>query len=47
MCLPSAFKDRDSHIDLPKGCQTLNGVEALTNLDAPERLTRLRVTRVP
>ena len=29
MCLPAAIKDRDSHIDLPKGCQTLNGVEAL------------------
>jgi LCP family protein required for cell wall assembly len=29
MCLPKAIKDRDSHIDLPKGCQTLNGVEAL------------------
>ena len=23
MCLPKAIKDRDSHIDLPKGCQTL------------------------
>ncbi|HJY46392.1 MAG TPA: LCP family protein [Propionibacteriaceae bacterium] len=29
MCLPNAIKDRDSHIDLPKGCQTLNGPEAL------------------
>jgi LCP family protein required for cell wall assembly len=29
MCLPSAIKDRDSHIDLPKGCQTLSGVDAL------------------
>src|SRR5215216_3990379 len=29
MCLPSAINDRDSHIDLPKGCQTLNGTEAL------------------
>jgi LCP family protein required for cell wall assembly len=29
MCLPKAIKDRDSHIDLPKGCQTLNGTEAL------------------
>jgi LCP family protein required for cell wall assembly len=29
MCLPAAIKDKDSHIDLPKGCQTLNGVEAL------------------
>ena len=29
MCLPTAIKDRDSHIDLPKGCQTLNGVKAL------------------
>jgi LCP family protein required for cell wall assembly len=29
MCLPKAIKDRDSHIDLPKGCQTLSGVEAL------------------
>jgi LCP family protein required for cell wall assembly len=29
MCLPSAIKDRDSHIDLPKGCQTLSGTEAL------------------
>ena len=29
MCLPNAIKDRDSHIDLPKGCQTLNGTEAL------------------
>ena len=29
MCLPKAIKDHDSHIDLPKGCQTLSGVEAL------------------
>jgi LCP family protein required for cell wall assembly len=29
MCLPKAIKDRDSHIDLPKGCQTLSGVDAL------------------
>jgi LCP family protein required for cell wall assembly len=29
MCLPKAIKDRDSHIDLPKGCQTLTGVDAL------------------
>ena len=29
MCLPKAIKDRDSHIDLSKGCQTLSGVEAL------------------
>jgi LCP family protein required for cell wall assembly len=29
MCLPSAINDRDSHIDLPKGCQTLSGTEAL------------------
>ena len=26
MCLPNAIKDRDSHLDLPKGCQTLSGV---------------------
>jgi LCP family protein required for cell wall assembly len=29
MCLPNAINDRDSHIDLPKGCQNLSGVEAL------------------
>ena len=29
MCLPNAIKDRDSHLDLPKGCQNLSGVEAL------------------
>jgi LCP family protein required for cell wall assembly len=29
MCLPSAIKDRDSNVDLPKGCQTLSGTEAL------------------
>jgi LCP family protein required for cell wall assembly len=29
MCLPKAINDRDSHIDLAKGCQTLSGVEAL------------------
>ena len=29
MCLPKAIKDRDSHLDLPKGCQTLDGVNAL------------------
>ena len=28
MCLPNAIKDRDSHLDLPKGCQTLSGAEA-------------------
>ncbi len=29
MCLPNAINDRDSHIDLRKGCQTLSGTEAL------------------
>ena len=29
MCLPSAIKDKDSHIDLPKGCQNLDGKNAL------------------
>ncbi|MDF2748120.1 MAG: LytR family regulatory protein [Propionibacteriaceae bacterium] len=29
MCLPSAIKDRDSHLNLKKGCQTLDGVNAL------------------
>jgi len=29
MCLPEKIKDRDSHIDLPKGCQTLAGTDAL------------------
>jgi LCP family protein required for cell wall assembly len=29
MCLPKAIKDKDSHINLPKGCQTLNGTNAL------------------
>jgi LCP family protein required for cell wall assembly len=29
MCLPKAIKDQDSHIDLPKGCQTLSGTDAL------------------
>jgi LCP family protein required for cell wall assembly len=29
MCLPDAIKDRDSNLDLPKGCQTLAGADAL------------------
>jgi LCP family protein required for cell wall assembly len=29
MCLPEAIKDRDSNLDLPKGCQILNGANAL------------------
>ncbi len=29
MCLPAAIKDRDSNLDLPKGCQVLNGANAL------------------
>jgi anionic cell wall polymer biosynthesis LytR-Cps2A-Psr (LCP) family protein len=29
MCVPKAIQDRDSKLDLPKGCQTLSGVEAL------------------
>lgn len=29
MCLPQAIKDKDSHLNLPKGCQTLNGTTAL------------------
>ncbi|HEY0240242.1 MAG TPA: LCP family protein [Friedmanniella sp.] len=29
MCLPAAIKDQDSHIDLKKGCQTLDGTTAL------------------
>src|SRR5215207_5983618 len=28
-CLPSAIKNRDSHLNLKKGCQTLDGVNAL------------------
>ncbi|MPZ74733.1 MAG: hypothetical protein GEU74_16220 [Nitriliruptorales bacterium] len=29
MCLKEPIKDRDAHIDLPKGCQRLNGKESL------------------
>lgn len=29
MCLPKAIKDKDSHLDLPKGCQNLDGKNAL------------------
>jgi len=29
MCLPKAIEDRDSHLDLPKGCQNLDGANAL------------------
>jgi LCP family protein required for cell wall assembly len=29
MCLPKAIKDSDAHLDLPKGCQTLEGADAL------------------
>ena len=29
MCLPAAIKDRDSHLNLPKGCQNLSGTDAL------------------
>lgn len=29
MCIPAAIKDRDSHLDLKKGCQTLDGATAL------------------
>lgn len=29
MCLPKAIKDKNSHIDLPKGCQELDGTNAL------------------
>jgi LCP family protein required for cell wall assembly len=29
MCLPKAMKDKDAHIDLPAGCQELNGTNAL------------------
>ena len=29
MCLPKAIKDKNAHINLPKGCQTLSGVDAL------------------
>ncbi|TCC20630.1 LCP family protein [Kribbella sindirgiensis] len=29
MCLPKAMKDKDAHIDLPAGCQKLDGVNAL------------------
>lgn len=29
VCLPAAIKDQDSHLDLPAGCQTLNGKNAL------------------
>lgn len=29
MCLPNAIKDKDSHINLPAGCQNLDGVNAL------------------
>ena len=29
MCLPKAIKDKDSHLNLPKGCQNLDGTTAL------------------
>jgi LCP family protein required for cell wall assembly len=29
LCLPQAIRDKDSHINLPKGCQTLDGTNAL------------------
>lgn len=29
MCLPEAVKDKYAHIDLPAGCQTLNGQQSL------------------
>lgn len=29
MCLPTAMKDKDSHTNLPAGCQNLNGTQAL------------------
>jgi LCP family protein required for cell wall assembly len=29
MCIPKAIKDRDSHLDLKKGCQVLSGTNAL------------------
>lgn len=29
MCLPASIKDRDSHLNLKKGCQTLSGTNAL------------------
>lgn len=29
MCLPDAIQDDDAHIDLPAGCQLLNGTDAL------------------
>lgn len=29
MCLPKAIKDRNSHLDLPEGCQELSGADAL------------------
>ena len=29
MCLPTAIEDRDSNLNLPKGCQVLNGANAL------------------
>ena len=29
MCIPAAIKDRDSRLDLKKGCQTLDGTTAL------------------
>ncbi len=29
LCLPNAIKDKDAHIDLPKGCQNLSGANAL------------------
>jgi LCP family protein required for cell wall assembly len=29
MCLPKAMKDKDAHINLPAGCQELNGTNAL------------------
>ena len=29
MCLPKAIKDKDSHLNLPKGCQNMDGTTAL------------------
>ena len=43
MCLPKAMKDQDAHIDLPAGCQELDGVNGARVRPVPARRRQQRL----
>ena len=44
MCLPKAIKDKDAHLNLPKGCQTLSAASTPSATSGCARPTRAAIS---